>query len=1397
MSKEKLFPWILVLMLVLGAIMSPLGAASAPEETEIRVIDPTDGDTSFIFSTDTTPVGTRFNATVWVYEVTDLYNYQIRLSIDDTLLSITRAWIPNWDLEWIFHGQAMTFAPSPLFEDADSDGSNEAVTLGCTLLGNIPGVDGTGLLAIVEFEILYAPLAGETATCDLNIDDPETFIENSNLENMDFTPVNGYYEISAPSPVERHDIAVTAVSAFPTSVFVGDPVSIEVTVENQGDFYEEFSVTAYYDENEVGTQAGSLNPGDSHTFTFTWDTTDVMPGSYVIKATASLVGDEDPEDNTRIDGTVRVTKPVVGKVEVDWANYSTKYYPCGDPRYPFGGKYHNGEYPVWKNFSIKNGADEKIVYISVKYPDTTPKFKPAEYEIRVIPNEQCWTIKVNFDDRLIEFIAEEDAGIPPGGCAIVSIKFIEGPTEEDCEIGHEFAVHVAGITCYAQTTYLKEYIDKTPPNVEITFPDATSPADNYAFIKRKDGNIWLLLPNCSDRNVRWLWINGTASDSCSGINRVEIWINGTYMGDAQLSGPIGSKSVSWWWYTDPTKNPDFWKDESWYYVVARAYDNSVNDEKTVPPHGSHPRIPKTNFRDTPRHWFFWIGVEGPVVIACENYKPVDWVPGNGRLDVWGKTGFYPNTEVEIWLENELYGFKKLLTTVMADNYGRFYVTINHLPEVPRKPTCSDRWVIRAVQPTKNLERNETFAIIPWITFEDTLAQDNPRTWQTTKKGHVGDTIMVYGHGFLPSRHPEWDPYSTVYVRVVYTEVAPPLEPYAWTYRRVFNGTSQYNWDNLEWYPKMSEVVLAEVQTDENGYWCAEITIPQSYGGLHAIYAYEYKLVTDRYKPGPETSYVLVESGWTGCTGVEKEAQAAIFDVWPTIEVSPHTAITSQYVTIYGEGLPLPKYYELWINDESVYLGRDWCFVLDFGPREQWVFENRFIRNNEFDSSWLMGLWYPFSFYLPDPAWVLDSPVWSGKLCSLTFDYPDMEYYYELGSKYLKVPMLPPGTYDVHVYYFDKDTESFTCDHDATTDVNVIKDPLNIRVEVGPMHFPDEIVSVFVRTDVDGTLADITELSLKLYKGDTFIRELSWNRIDVGCYIATFQCPEEEGDYFITASASKTYDSTMTLHGSTSASFIVSSTLNGLNAILTEIQGDIAILKTDVGTIKVSLEALEAQLTSIQGELATLNTAIGTIQVDIDTISATITSIEGRIVTIETSLGTIETDISNINGNITSIKGRMVTIETSIDTVKTDISNINGRIDSIEGRILTVETDLGQVKLDIQEVNGKIANFDGEFVLIETDLGNVKANLTDINTKISINAQKIATIETDIGTIKGKLISIEDKIATIETDVGTIKANTSSIKMDTGLQPASVGLSLVAAIAAIVAIALIVRKIYLK
>jgi len=42
---------------------------------------------------------------------------------------------------------------------------------------------------------------------------------------------------------ETHDIAVTNVTASPDTVKIGEPVSINVTVTNEGDYSETFNVT--------------------------------------------------------------------------------------------------------------------------------------------------------------------------------------------------------------------------------------------------------------------------------------------------------------------------------------------------------------------------------------------------------------------------------------------------------------------------------------------------------------------------------------------------------------------------------------------------------------------------------------------------------------------------------------------------------------------------------------------------------------------------------------------------------------------------------------------------------------------------------------------------------------------------------------------------------------------------------------------------------------------------------------------------------------------------------------------------------------------------------------------------------------------------------------------------
>ncbi|RLG89411.1 hypothetical protein DRO34_07245, partial [Candidatus Bathyarchaeota archaeon] len=228
-KSRKRMAWFLILLLTCGILLNMIPVHA---QTTVEVINPATGDHTFTFLVNETAVGTRFNATVWIYEVTDLYNYQVYLEVNDTLLNITRAWIPDWDPDWIFTGQT-TFAPQPVFTDFDGDDSNEAVTLGCTLMGAPAGLDGNGTLAVIEFEILYAPPAGETATCDLDIDDPETFIQDSLLADIAFTPVNGTYEYIGPPPLPIPEAAFTY---SPLNPLVNETVTFDASasVPNDG-----------------------------------------------------------------------------------------------------------------------------------------------------------------------------------------------------------------------------------------------------------------------------------------------------------------------------------------------------------------------------------------------------------------------------------------------------------------------------------------------------------------------------------------------------------------------------------------------------------------------------------------------------------------------------------------------------------------------------------------------------------------------------------------------------------------------------------------------------------------------------------------------------------------------------------------------------------------------------------------------------------------------------------------------------------------------------------------------------------------------------------------------------------------------------------------------------------
>ncbi len=124
-------------------------------------------------------------------------------------------------------------------------------------------------------------------------------------DNQDLTDT----ATSTVTILTKHDAAVVDVTPFPSEVTVGKLVSINVTVMNQGTETETFNITVYCDTTIIETRSVSnLASGASETLTIDWETSDMDPGTYTIKAVASTTADEiDITNNEFIGGTVTIT----------------------------------------------------------------------------------------------------------------------------------------------------------------------------------------------------------------------------------------------------------------------------------------------------------------------------------------------------------------------------------------------------------------------------------------------------------------------------------------------------------------------------------------------------------------------------------------------------------------------------------------------------------------------------------------------------------------------------------------------------------------------------------------------------------------------------------------------------------------------------------------------------------------------------------------------------------------------------------------------------------------------------------------------------------------------------------------------------------------------------------
>ena len=359
---------------------------------------------------------------------------------------------------------------------------------------------------------------------------------------------------------------------------------------------------------------------------------------------------------------------------------------------------------------------------------------------------------------------------------------------------------------------------------------------------------------------------------------------------------------------------------------------------------------------------------------------------------------------------------------------------------------------------------------------------------------------------------------------------------------------------------------------------------------------------------------------------------------------------------------------------------------------------------------------------------------------------------------------------------------------ASACVVIPSEPLNVEADVGTIHFKGETADFYVLVSSEGVPMNATLTAILYYDGAMYDNLTSLVQyVDAGLYRIpyTIPCGASAGTYALVVNASY-----YTITGTTLKSFLLSPTLTGWNARLTEIKNNIATIKTDLGTIQVSLEDINATIVNIEENVVTINTDIGIVKTNMNNIMLNITNIYGNTTEINTTLG-------NIEGSILTINETVMTINTTIGTVQTSIESLNVTLTEIQGSTANIETNIGQMQVSLDQINAKLVTLNGNVATIKTDIGTIETDINNIQATVTDIQGDTATISTTLGDLTGTITDIQGDIATIKTDIGTIKTALDEMNTNTeqGIDPTSVGivLAVVVAIAAVTIGALVLRK----
>jgi hypothetical protein len=233
--------------------------------------------------------GGSFSVNIPIASVADLYAWQFNLTFSPAVLEAVS----------VVEGPFLKQAGTTMMPSTYVNNTAGWVFAGSALLNwDEGGASGDGVLAVVNFNVK----TGGTSSLGFSVDD--TWLRSYDGE----MPVPITYEALDGVFAYPRDLAVTGLVGSSASVSAGESVSLTATVLNKGIVDDVCNVTLYRNSTVIETKVDvAVDSGDSASVVFSWDTSGVPAGKYVMKAEVVPVsGENDTTNNAFVGGTVAV-----------------------------------------------------------------------------------------------------------------------------------------------------------------------------------------------------------------------------------------------------------------------------------------------------------------------------------------------------------------------------------------------------------------------------------------------------------------------------------------------------------------------------------------------------------------------------------------------------------------------------------------------------------------------------------------------------------------------------------------------------------------------------------------------------------------------------------------------------------------------------------------------------------------------------------------------------------------------------------------------------------------------------------------------------------------------------------------------------------------------------------